>query len=419
MLGDALAMRSAGALAYLEAELDGFEAELRALPDWAPARVLLSEAAWLRDKIQALAESWDRKLVVAIVGPSGAGKSTLLNALAGRELSRTGLQRPTTREVIVYVGNRSDADHLIASLGEGAVEVHVAAEARPLEHLLLVDTPDTNTLPENQRLLARLLPLSDLVLAVFPAQNPKMQDNLAFLAPYIRHLPPGSVVPVLNMVDRVPRDQLDEIVADCRLALARNWGRTPQRVYLLSAREGLVRSEVSDEQALHALNELPELAEFVFSSLNRAGEVVDRRLANAEHLVALLRGHCAELLGGAVAERDQAREALASLRTSLRVRLREALSGEAIRGGSYSAHATVYGLLSGRWWGPVGWLVAVWAFLLRVGSLFARIGRSEQTPLGSDGVPGSGDTARLTGLEQLYAEEWPAVADLLVRAGFQ
>ena len=125
--GEALAMRSAGALAYVEAELDGLRQALTDLPDWAPSRMLLAEAAWLRERLGEIAAAWERKLVVAIAGPSGAGKSTLLNALAGRELSPTGLRRPTTREVVLYVGARSDADPLLDHLGEGAAQVHVAA----------------------------------------------------------------------------------------------------------------------------------------------------------------------------------------------------------------------------------------------------------------------------------------------------
>ncbi len=424
---DTLAMRSAGAVAYIEAELGDLDATLAALPDWAPARALAAEAGWVRGKIRELADSWDRKLVVAIAGPSGAGKSTLLNALAGRELSRTGLQRPTTREVVAYVGARSDADPLIAALGESAVTVHVAADSRALEQLILVDTPDTNTLPENQRMLAALLERADLVLAMFPAQNPKMQDNLAFLAPYVRSLPAGAVVPVLNMVDRVPEDQLDGIVSDFRGALERNWLLKPEHVYLVSAREAFAASGTRDERPLHGVNEMAMLADFVFSSLNRAGEVVDRRLAHAEHLLALLQAHTAEELSASADARREAREALSGLRSEARLRLGEALQDEAQQGGSFALHATVYGHLAGRWWGPVGWLVAIWAFLLRAGGFLGRVGRVDRPAWAGGDAPSRGEPGLARGavgestarLERLYAERWPVVGDALVAARFQ
>jgi len=418
--GDALAMRSAGALAYIEAEIDGLEAELAALPDWAPARALAAEARWVRDKVRALAESWDRKLVVAIAGPSGAGKSTLLNALAGRVLSPTGLQRPTTRQVVVYAAARSDADPLVAALDEGSVVVHVAPDARALDQIILVDTPDTNTLPENQRLLATLLEHADLVLAVFAAQNPKLQDNLAFLAPFVRHLPAEAVIPVLNMVDRVPPDQLDEIVADFRGALARNWALRPERIYRISALAPFSGPEAGDERPLHALNELPQLEEFVGSALNRSGEVIDRRLAHAEHLVALLQAHVEEAVSASAGPRRAAREALGALRRDARSLLEATLGDEAAQEGSFAVNVALYQHLSGRWWGPVGWLVAVWAFLLRVGGFLGRLGRAER-PLGEAGgsPPRHAASAAGTRLERLYAERWPVVAEALVSAGFQ
>ena len=46
--------------------------------------------------------------VVALAGPTGAGKSTLFNLLAGRELSRTGVRRPTTAATTAAVGARAD-----------------------------------------------------------------------------------------------------------------------------------------------------------------------------------------------------------------------------------------------------------------------------------------------------------------------
>ena len=49
--GDALALRSVGALAYVTAELDALQIQLEALPQWRPARPLLAELAWARRKL--------------------------------------------------------------------------------------------------------------------------------------------------------------------------------------------------------------------------------------------------------------------------------------------------------------------------------------------------------------------------------
>jgi hypothetical protein len=197
------ALARVATLARLDSELDGLEQLLGRLPLWEPARELQAEVDWVRGQLERLAEAWERRLVVAIVGPSGAGKSTLLNALAGRALSSVGLERPTTRQVVAFVSSDDDARWLERTLGEEHVRVTVARDAPGLEHLILLDTPDTNTVSENQALLERTLEHVDLVLAVFDAGNPQLLDNLAFLAPTMRRLPPDAIVPLLNRVDRV------------------------------------------------------------------------------------------------------------------------------------------------------------------------------------------------------------------------
>ncbi|NOQ76256.1 MAG: GTP-binding protein, partial [Methylococcaceae bacterium] len=44
----------------------------------------------------------DRPLIVAFMGGTGVGKSSLLNKLSGRNIAKTGIERPTSREVTLY-----------------------------------------------------------------------------------------------------------------------------------------------------------------------------------------------------------------------------------------------------------------------------------------------------------------------------
>lgn len=417
---DLLAMRSAGHLAELLAEVDELEVRLHAAPQWRPGRALAAQAAWLRGQLAAMDLSAGSKLVVAIVGPSGAGKSTLLNALAGRELSPAGLERPTTREVVVYTAAAAEAEAWAARLGGEAVRVAVAPGAVGLEHLILIDTPDTNTTPENQRLLARALAEVDLLLAVFPVQNPKLMDNIAFLEPYVRQLPADAVVPVLNMVDRVPADELrGEVLPDFRRAIQAMWGLPDGRIYLISARAALPGAQfAADEAPLHAVNEFADLRRLIYEHLNRAGQAVDRRLARGEHLLAALREACAGELAASAAGRAEAGRALDGLAAESRAALQTALAGGSGRRGGLDLHAALFGRLAARWWGPVGWLVALWSLVLRAGSWMGHLGRrdSRDGDVALAGLPPAEEWA--AALQGVGAERWPAVGDALVRAGF-
>jgi hypothetical protein len=423
--GDELAMRSAGLLAHVHAELDTLDEMLARLPAWRPGRALQAESAWVRGKVDEMSASWGQKLVVAIVGPSGAGKSTLLNALAGRALSPVGLTRPTTREVILYAESEADADGLVGALGHDRVRVETA-RGEALKHLVLLDTPDTNTTPENRKALAQVLEHVDLMLAVFPAQNPHMADNIAFLRPFVQRLPPDAVVPVLNMVDRVPRRELvDEIVPEFHRTVAREWG-VNGRVYMISAglatagpRAGaLARAE--DEAPLHDLNEYDALRALVFDTLDQAGQVVDRRLARAEHLLAMLRAHACQALRDSAGWREQATAALEALRDRAREALTRTMLSQGGAGG-LDVHVAFYSVSGSRWWGPVGWLIVLWSLLLRAGAFIAHLGRPRGGILSDSAMLPTPDRVRRSwgdAVTRLYAEAWPPIADALVRAGY-
>ena len=66
---------------------------------------------------QALALDVDRPLlVVMLMGGTGVGKSTLFNALAGRAVAAASVQRPTTRDPVVYFHQSVPPDKLDPAL---------------------------------------------------------------------------------------------------------------------------------------------------------------------------------------------------------------------------------------------------------------------------------------------------------------
>ncbi len=55
----------------------------------------------------------DAPLLVLLVGPTGAGKSSLLNTIAGAEVSKAGVLRPTTKDAVLYA-SASDSNRILA-----------------------------------------------------------------------------------------------------------------------------------------------------------------------------------------------------------------------------------------------------------------------------------------------------------------
>ena len=61
----------------------------------------LSEAE-LNSADALFSNAGQRPLIVAFLGGTGVGKSTLINRLAGKDIARTGVERPTSREVTLF-----------------------------------------------------------------------------------------------------------------------------------------------------------------------------------------------------------------------------------------------------------------------------------------------------------------------------
>ena len=128
-----------------------------------PCAVLSEELAALRGRLTHLRAQLDRfsaPLTAVLFGGTGVGKSTLLNALAGACIAETGQRRPTTHEPTVYHPR---------SISEEAVRLEFGAaryvESGELDGLILIDTPDTDSLCEDHvQRVKELLHQTDIIL---------------------------------------------------------------------------------------------------------------------------------------------------------------------------------------------------------------------------------------------------------------
>ena len=124
-----------------------------------PWRALRGEAPRLGRRVAELREREDRLddlLVVALVGGSGVGKSTVLNAIAGDAIAETSPMRPCTSAPTVY--------HPPGARVAFAGEWHNVSRSA-LEHLVLIDTPDSDTIAhEHRALVGQVLGQCDLIL---------------------------------------------------------------------------------------------------------------------------------------------------------------------------------------------------------------------------------------------------------------
>ena len=434
------ALKALGNIEGFKNDLNMLRSTLTDLPLWLPATPLSKQCDEAIRMIDGIAERFERKLVVTIVGPCGAGKSTLLNALAGvDDLSPAGHQRPTTGHVIVFSSEAQDAEQLVANLGSDSVEVKSSPAAALLEHVLIIDTPDTDSMAyrKHSPLVREAIMRSDMLICVFDSENPKRKDHVDFLAPYVRKFNGESLVSVINKCDRQDETELkNRILPDFSAYIQSAWQTSVDRTLCISARRHLKEPQWDQTAGpKHDFDQFEELQNLIFDSVNRAGYVVDRRLENARSLRDFIF--------------DEVRREVAGYSTSLvtaQQKIREAERKSFLEAVSamknddsrqlFGVGLMVYQKLAQRWVGPMGWMIAIWARLLIFGTGMAallRFGRPVTQIMGmisawrhykesksatadarNDERVGAGlRTYRLTTMSN-----WPDIAESLIGGGF-
>ncbi len=165
--------------ARLRAELDALrdevasvrlELEVAGRPTWIGVRnrAIASVETHLDNRLGDL----DAPLLVVVFGPTGSGKSTLTNTLAGRQISRSGVLRPTTTEAVVWCHRReSDRLRRSALAATGPTEI-VDDDHQLLQSIVVIDTPDIDSIATEHRIQTeRILLMADAAIAVTTPQR--------------------------------------------------------------------------------------------------------------------------------------------------------------------------------------------------------------------------------------------------------
>ncbi|WP_349828961.1 GTPase [Brevibacterium litoralis] len=223
---------------------EGIDAALDLGTDRVPAD-LRSEAQDLLAKSRARLDLGEDRTVVAFAGSTGSGKSSLFNAVAGLEIARVGVRRPTTSLPTACVWG-GGGEELLTWLGvpvenrawrESALD---GDDETALRGLVLLDLPDHDSTAAEHRLESdRLVGLVDvLVWVVDPQKYADFSLHHHYLSRLAEHA--GSMVVVLNQVDRLQPEEREACLDHLRRLLDEDGlGDTPVTAASAVSRQGV------------------------------------------------------------------------------------------------------------------------------------------------------------------------------------
>ena len=148
-----------------------------------------------------------RPLIVGLFGGTGVGKSSLLNRLAGQEIARSGVERPTSIEVTLFLHQDFQIDLLPDELPleQTRIAYHNQSGRRLLAWL---DMPDMDSTEQrNRELVEAWLPYLDWVVYVVSPERYHDDIGWRFLQQRGKH---HAWIFVMNHWDQGTQAQFDD-----------------------------------------------------------------------------------------------------------------------------------------------------------------------------------------------------------------
>lgn len=213
-----------------------------------------ADALKLLERAEARLGLGEEFTVVAFAGSTGSGKSSLFNAVAGLDIARVGVRRPTTSRPTACVWGEGGTDILnwlhvperSRTWRESALD---GDDQRKLHGLILLDLPDHDSTAVEHRVESdRLVGLVDVVFWVV---DPQKYADFSLHSEYLAKLAENSsnMVVVLNQIDKLSDEEQKAATDHLRQLLVED-GLADTKVHVSSAttREGIpqIRSILAD-----------------------------------------------------------------------------------------------------------------------------------------------------------------------------